>query len=179
MHKIFDFNTLKVRLSDHVQYSDGQGQSSAPAQTDRAHWQLTQPGIDPTSPRTRPAVCGLQTFLARPDFSFTFDGLHGVSGPYAKRIFGKVWFAAKRLSDSLCPGCTKWAFANVQCQLFDDMRAGVGCSRGRAHELRPPGGVVIGSKLSVCGRCEAKIWSATCVMSDERLIKSRVSLMFV
>jgi phosphoglucomutase len=31
----------------------------------------------------------LKAFLARPDFGFTFDGLHGVSGPYAKRIFSR------------------------------------------------------------------------------------------
>jgi phosphoglucomutase len=29
----------------------------------------------------------LKSFLARPDFKFTFDGLSGVAGPYAKRIF--------------------------------------------------------------------------------------------
>ncbi|KAK9813312.1 hypothetical protein WJX72_012352 [[Myrmecia] bisecta] len=29
----------------------------------------------------------IQRLLKRPDFSFTFDGMHGVAGPYAKRIF--------------------------------------------------------------------------------------------
>ena len=28
--------------------------------------------------------------LKRPDFKMTFDGLHGVAGPYAKRIFIEV-----------------------------------------------------------------------------------------
>ena len=31
----------------------------------------------------------LRGFLARSDFSFVYDALHGVAGPYAKRIFGK------------------------------------------------------------------------------------------
>lgn len=30
-----------------------------------------------------------QAFLARDDFSFTFDGLSGVAGPYAHRILGQ------------------------------------------------------------------------------------------
>lgn len=30
-----------------------------------------------------------QAFLARDDFSFTFDGLSGVAGPYAHRILGE------------------------------------------------------------------------------------------
>eukprot|EP00884_Botryococcus_braunii_P020827 jgi/Botrbrau1/7428/Bobra.0083s0001.1 len=30
---------------------------------------------------------GLQRLLKRPDFSFVFDGMHGVAGPYARRIF--------------------------------------------------------------------------------------------
>ena len=29
----------------------------------------------------------LSHLLRRQDFKFTFDGMHGVSGPYAKRIF--------------------------------------------------------------------------------------------
>lgn len=29
----------------------------------------------------------LSHLLRRPDFKFTFDGMHGVAGPYAKRIF--------------------------------------------------------------------------------------------
>ena len=29
----------------------------------------------------------LKALFARPDFKFVFDGLHGVAGPYAKRIF--------------------------------------------------------------------------------------------
>jgi phosphoglucomutase len=31
----------------------------------------------------------IKALLHRPDFKFTFDGLNGVSGPYAKRIFGQ------------------------------------------------------------------------------------------
>ena len=31
-----------------------------------------------------------QALLGRPDFKFVFDGLHGVAGPYAKRIFVQV-----------------------------------------------------------------------------------------
>ena len=33
----------------------------------------------------------LSHLLRRPDFKFTFDGMHGVAGPYAKRIFVKAW----------------------------------------------------------------------------------------
>jgi len=29
-------------------------------------------------------------FLVRPDFQMCFDGMHGASGPYAKRIFGEI-----------------------------------------------------------------------------------------
>lgn len=29
----------------------------------------------------------LRKLLARKDFKFTFDGMHGVAGPYAQRIF--------------------------------------------------------------------------------------------
>ena len=32
----------------------------------------------------------LKALFARPDFKFVFDGLHGVAGPYAKRIFVEV-----------------------------------------------------------------------------------------
>ena len=32
----------------------------------------------------------LRKLLARRDFRFTFDGMHGVAGPYAQRIFVKV-----------------------------------------------------------------------------------------
>merc|ERR1719326_538121 len=31
----------------------------------------------------------LKTFLARDDFSFVYDGLSGVAGPYARRIFNE------------------------------------------------------------------------------------------
>ena len=32
----------------------------------------------------------ISQLLKRPDFKMTFDGLHGVAGPYAKRIFIEV-----------------------------------------------------------------------------------------
>jgi phosphoglucomutase len=32
----------------------------------------------------------LKELFARPDFYFSFDGLHGVSGPYAKTIFHQL-----------------------------------------------------------------------------------------
>lgn len=32
----------------------------------------------------------LKALLRKPDFTFTFDGMHGVSGPYARRIFVEV-----------------------------------------------------------------------------------------
>ena len=35
---------------------------------------------------------GLKKLLSRPDFKFVFDGLHGVAGPYATRIFVQVGF---------------------------------------------------------------------------------------
>ena len=31
-------------------------------------------------------VDALKALLARPDFALTFDGMHGASGPYAKRV---------------------------------------------------------------------------------------------
>lgn len=35
----------------------------------------------------------LKALLHMPEFTFTFDGMHGVSGPYAKRIFLQVCMA--------------------------------------------------------------------------------------
>lgn len=32
----------------------------------------------------------LKAFVKRPDFKMVFDGMHGVSGPYAQKIFGEV-----------------------------------------------------------------------------------------
>jgi phosphoglucomutase len=32
----------------------------------------------------------LKAFVQRPDFKLVFDGMHGVSGPYAKLIFGDI-----------------------------------------------------------------------------------------
>ena len=37
---------------------------------------------------------GLKKLLSRPDFTFVFDGLHGVAGPYATRIFVQVGFSS-------------------------------------------------------------------------------------
>jgi phosphoglucomutase len=33
----------------------------------------------------------LKTFVNRPDFGMLFDGMHGASGPYAKKIFGEIF----------------------------------------------------------------------------------------
>ena len=35
----------------------------------------------------------LRRLLGRPDFTATFDAMHGVSGPYAKRIFLEASFS--------------------------------------------------------------------------------------
>jgi hypothetical protein len=32
----------------------------------------------------------IQALLQRPDFSFVYDSMHGVQGPYAKRVFCEV-----------------------------------------------------------------------------------------
>lgn len=32
----------------------------------------------------------LKALLSKPDFTFTFDAMHGVSGPYARRILVQV-----------------------------------------------------------------------------------------
>lgn len=32
----------------------------------------------------------LKKFVSRPDFNMIFDGMHGVSGPYASLLFGEV-----------------------------------------------------------------------------------------
>jgi hypothetical protein len=80
----------------------------------------------------------MQAFLARPDFHFTFDGLHGVSGPYAKRIFGQVWSPlVPRLQHSAGS-----AIAPVTVNVLA-MFAGVGCSSSDIDELRPSGGTEI------------------------------------
>jgi phosphoglucomutase len=41
----------------------------------------------------------LRRLLARKDFCFTFDGMHGVAGPYAQRIFVK---ARRQRGAALC-----------------------------------------------------------------------------
>ena len=33
----------------------------------------------------------LKAFVNRPDFNMLFDGMHGASGPYAKKIFGELF----------------------------------------------------------------------------------------
>jgi phosphoglucomutase len=33
----------------------------------------------------------LKAFVNRPDFSMLFDGMHGASGPYARKIFGELF----------------------------------------------------------------------------------------
>jgi len=33
----------------------------------------------------------IKNLFARPDFSMCFDGMHGVSGPYALKIFGEIF----------------------------------------------------------------------------------------
>lgn len=37
----------------------------------------------------------LAALLARPDFSFVFDGMHGVAGAYASRVFAEELGASK------------------------------------------------------------------------------------
>lgn len=32
----------------------------------------------------------LRSFLARPDFRIVYDCMHGVAGPYVRRIFGEL-----------------------------------------------------------------------------------------
>ena len=43
----------------------------------------------------------LRKLLARKDFRFTFDGMHGVAGPYALRIFTQARSAAHLAQDGL------------------------------------------------------------------------------
>ena len=43
----------------------------------------------------------LSALLRRPDFKFAFDGMHGVAGPYAKRIFVQVRLSAS--TSAPCP----------------------------------------------------------------------------
>ena len=53
----------------------------------------------------------LKALLARPDFKFTFDGLHGVAGPYARRIFVRACLFTASQPDLAkawqlhCPAC--------------------------------------------------------------------------
>ena len=39
----------------------------------------------------------LKTLFEREDFKFTFDGMNGISGPYAKEIFGELLKCNKNL----------------------------------------------------------------------------------
>ena len=45
----------------------------------------------------------LKALLHKPDFTFTFDAMHGVAGPYAKRIFVQVH--------------TSWAVTHPSCPM--------------------------------------------------------------
>lgn len=47
----------------------------------------------------------LSALLRRPDFKFAFDGMHGVAGPYAKRIFVQVRLPAS--TSAPCPTIPK------------------------------------------------------------------------
>ena len=51
----------------------------------------------------------LKTLVARPDFNFVFDGMHGVAGPYATRVFVDELGAPE---ESLL----RWAGKNEQAQ---------------------------------------------------------------
>ena len=33
----------------------------------------------------------IKSLIDRPDFSMCFDGMHGVAGPYANKIFGEIF----------------------------------------------------------------------------------------
>ena len=55
---------------------------------------------------------GLKKLLSRPDFSFVFDGLHGVAGPYATRIFVQVGF-----SSFASQSCLSHSNCNTMCNL--------------------------------------------------------------
>lgn len=61
-----------------------------------------------SNPLLTPKTFIQKALLDRPDFKFTFDGLNGVSGPYAKRIFGQVQFKMKLCSrlPSICSICS-------------------------------------------------------------------------
>ena len=46
----------------------------------------------------------VKALLHKPNFTFTFDAMHGVSGPYAKRIFVQV---SLHLSCCLSVSCVR------------------------------------------------------------------------
>ena len=45
---------------------------------------------------------GLKALLHKPNFKFTFDAMHGVSGPYAKRIFVQVGCTTHNVKVDFC-----------------------------------------------------------------------------
>ena len=62
-------------------------------------WSLRLQVIDPVEDylkllRTIFDFDALKVLLQKPNFNFTFDAMHGVSGPYAKRIFVQVAHSA-------------------------------------------------------------------------------------
>lgn len=74
----------------------------------------------------------LKALLRKPDFTFTFDGMHGVSGPYARRILVEVahfpssrsglWWHLQAQPSKAC-ACTlsvrALALGNVRCKQHD------------------------------------------------------------
>lgn len=78
----------------------------------------------------------LSTLLHRPDFKFAFDGMHGVAGPYAKRIFVEVFFISLLppplylTLDALCVGMRGKCISRRT--LFPLLPHGVLFIRGRA-----------------------------------------------
>lgn len=50
----------------------------------------------------------IKALIARPDFNMCFDGMHGVAGPYAKKIFGEMFGVSELLRCNTLPdfgGC--------------------------------------------------------------------------
>lgn len=95
LRTIFDFASIKVRCTTALALPSFKGSMpgfmtspnllAGGQVTQAAHASCDHVGI-PKSGRT---IGGGQAFLARADFSFTFDGLSGVAGPYAHRILGR------------------------------------------------------------------------------------------
>ena len=45
----------------------------------------------------------IKRLLDRPDFTMCFDGMHGVAGPYAKKIFGDIFGVQELLRCNVLP----------------------------------------------------------------------------